>query len=200
MPGTKAANPHGLIGELKDSLRQLMRDKADDLAEDFPGVFDRGIRDVVLTGLEKAQADEGTIWLIDGTQEALVPVYNSGPRAPEFVGRFRQSLRSGMISMVIATEQPICENDVQQNKGQDRTLDSQLGLQTCAMIAAPFYFAGEMRGVISAVQLRKPDDDLPPPPGFSWEDLQSLMRTGTLLGRLVEHKLLTQMLGLELSV
>jgi hypothetical protein len=200
MAGQKAVNPHGVIGELKDTLRELMREHAESLAANFAGVFDRSVRDLVIGGLEKAQADEGTIWVIDESQEFLVPVYNSGPWASEFVGKFRQSLRAGMISMVIATEQPICENGVQQNKGQDRTLDNRLGLETCAMIAVPFRFGGEMRGVVSAVQLRKAGDDLPPPPGFSWDDLQTLLRTGTLLGRLVEHKLLTRMLGLELSL
>lgn len=56
--------------------------------------------------------------------------------------------------MVVATEQPICENQGHQNQQQDPALDRQLQLLTCALLAVPFYFAGELRGVISAVQLQ----------------------------------------------
>ena len=56
--------------------------------------------------------------------------------------------------MVVATEQPICENQGHQNQQQDPALDRQLQLLTCALLAVPFYFAGELHGVISAVQLQ----------------------------------------------
>lgn len=181
--------------ELKQGVMRQLRAAARQVAHDFDAYADRIIRDTVTQGLEAATADEGTIWLIDPEGETLVPVFNSGPHAAKFVGKFRQSLRSGMISMVVATEHPICENDVHLNQQQDRTLDSKLGLQTCAMIAAPFYFAGELRGVVSGVQIRAAG--AADPRGFSYEHLLTLQRTATLLGRLLEHRLIVKQLGIE---
>ncbi|MHA3775014.1 GAF domain-containing protein [Verrucomicrobiota bacterium sgz303538] len=197
MAGQISVIPDGLLSEFKHSFERQLRAAASALDEDFASYFDRNLREMVIAGLTAAEADEGTIWIIDAARETLLPVFNSGPHAAEFVGRFRQSLRSGMISMVVATEQPMCENDVHMNQRQDRTLDSQLGVQTCAMIAVPFYFAGELRGVLSGVQLRSPGDTLPKPHGFAWEHLLVLQRTATLLGRLIEHRLMLRILGAE---
>lgn len=170
-----------------------LRETAENLTGSFQNYFDRVMQEAVERGLSDSGADEGTIWLLDATSEYLVPVFNSGPNASEFVGKFRQSVNSGMISMVVATEQSICENDVHRNQRQDRTLDGKLGVQTRAMIATPVYFAGELRGVISAVQLQSSGDDPAQDvkPGFRCEQLQSLQRTAALLARLIEHKILT---------
>ncbi len=186
-----------LDDELRRTLERQLRTAAGRVSEEFSEYFDRIILETVASGLDHATADEGTIWLIDPEREVLLPVFNSGPNAAKFVGNYRQSLRSGMISMVVATEQPIYENDVHWNRQQDRTLDSQLGVQTTAMIACPFYFAGELRGVLSGVQLRQAEPASKDGNGFTWENLQVLQRTAVVLGRLIEHRLLSRVLGTE---
>ncbi len=163
----------------------------------FDEFFDSTMRAVVIEGLKHAGAHEGTVWLLDETRSFLIPRFNSGPNAVQFVGRFRQSLRSGMISMVVSTEQPICENEVRKNQRQDKTLDHELGVWTCAMLATPFYFAGELRGVISAVQLKTAGSPDPEPPGFSAHDLNVMELMATVLARLVEQQFLSLALGLE---
>jgi GAF domain-containing protein len=165
--------------------------------EKFAELFDGSMRALLTDGFRRAGAEEGTLWLLDEAREALVPRFNSGPNAEGFVDIFRQSLRSGMISMVVAMEQPICENDVQQNRQQDKTLDAKLQLQTCAMLAVPFYFVGELRGVLSCVQLAPAGADCLAPRSFSPEDLQTLQLTGGVLSRLIEHRLLGLCLGVE---
>ena len=152
----------------------------------FEEFFDGTMQALLRDGLNRIQAHEGTVWLLDPTRTFLMPRFNTGPSASEFVGRFRQSLRAGMISMVVATEQPICENDVQKNLQQDKTLDRQLGLLTCSMIAVPFYFTDEMRGVISGVRL-KAAGEANEPPGFGVEDLETLQLTTTVLTRMIER-------------
>jgi hypothetical protein len=116
---------------------------------------------VAIAALEQAfrtaGAEEGTIWLADRTEEVLTPVYNNGPRAEEWVGKFRQPMSAGLISTVFAAEQPFCENEVWRNAAQDRALDQRLAVRTEAMIAVPFYFARECRGVISCVKLAHPE-------------------------------------------
>ncbi len=184
-----------------DVLRPLIEARVKAAAElvgetAFEEFFDRTMRAHLVKAIAAAQAHEGTVWLLDETRSHLVPRFNSGPIAKSFVGSFRQNLRSGMISMVVATEQPICENQVHRNQQQDPTLDQQLQLVTCAMLAVPFYFAGELRGVISAVQLKE-NADAPEPPGFSAENLDTLQLAAEVLSRMVEHQLLSLALGRE---
>jgi hypothetical protein len=162
----------------------------------FEEFFDGTMRTHLVKAIAAAQAHEGSVWLLDETRSCLVPRFNSGPHAASFVGSFRQSLRAGMISMVVATEQPICENRVHQNQQQDPALDRQLQLLTCAMLAVPFYFAGDLRGVISAVQLKE-SADAPEPPGFTAENLDTLQLGAEVLSRMVEHQLLSLALGRE---
>lgn len=162
----------------------------------FEEFFDATMRAHLVKALAAAQAHEGSVWLLDETRSHLVPRFNSGPNAASFVGSFRQSLRSGMISMVVATEQPICENQVHENQQQDPALDRKLQLLTCAMLAVPFYFAGELRGVISAVQLKE-KAGTPEPPGFTAENLDTLQLAAEVLSRMVEHQLLSLALGRE---
>jgi hypothetical protein len=162
----------------------------------FEDFFTPTMRSSLLDGFVQSGAHEGTVWLIDASERFLVPRFNNGPKAASFVGRFRQSLQSGMVSMVVATQQPICENRAHLNAVYDPRLDQELGLVTSAMIAVPFYFAHQLRGVISAVQLRRASSDEPTPPGFSPHDLHQLQRTADVLERLIEHELLTQSLGL----
>lgn len=187
------------LPEVHAMLQSGMQAVAEVVGEQWDKVVDPAIRAVFVEGLAKANAHEGTVWLLDEAREYLIPRFNTGPRAAEFVGHFRQSLRAGMISMVVATELPICENEVHKNGRQDRTLDRALLLQTCAMIAVPLYYASELRGVVSAVQLKPADSPDPDPPGFTVENLQRLQRTADLLARLIEHRLLTVVLGTEFA-
>lgn len=190
-----------LTDDRLDALRPLLEARVKAAAElagetAFEEFFDRTMRAHLGQALAAAGAHEGTVWLLDETRSHLVPRFNSGPNAAGFVGSFRQSLRAGMISMVVATEQPVCENQVHRNQQQDKRLDLQLGLVTCAMLAVPFYFAGKLRGVISAVQLKE-NAEAPEPPGFTAENLATLQLAAEVLSRMVEYRLLSLALGRE---
>ena len=115
-------------------------------------------------------ASEGTIWQLDETRAELVPIWNSGPNAKAFVETYRQPLSTGLISLVCVTEQALCENEVYRHAGQDPTLDRQLGVLTCAMIAVPLRLRGETIGVVSCVKL-KADPEASDPPPFTAADL-----------------------------
>jgi GAF domain len=189
--------PETRLPELRALLHARLQGAAESLEHEGADFFDASTVDMLRTGLARIGAHEGTVWLLDETREYLVPRFNSGPHAAEFVGHFRQSLRSGMISMVVATELPICENEVHKNRQQDPSLDRALKLQTCAMIAVPLYYLGQLRGVITGVQLKPAESLEADPPGFAMEGLAQLQRTASLLGRLIEHRLLTLILGSE---
>ena len=197
-PGRFTVLPEERFAALRPAVEARLREAARQAcAEGFDEVFDQAMRALLVDAFQRVGAHEGTVWLLDAAREALVPRFNSGPHAEKFVGQFRQSIGSGMIGMVVAMEQPICENDVHKNARQDKTLDQQLALQTCAMLAVPLLFAGELRGVISCVQLRRPDAADPDPAGFRVEHLDALQLAVGILSRLVEARLLALCLGLE---
>ena len=123
--------PDERLVALRPELLAALRDAAREVSgEAFADFFDAPMRSLLLDGFERAGAHEGTVWLLDDARAELIPRFNSGPHAERFVGTFRQSVRAGMIGMVAATEQAICENEVCTNARQDRTLDEQLRLKT----------------------------------------------------------------------
>lgn len=191
LPDTRLTALRGLVSSRLEEVAQMLADGS------FDEFFTPTMRAAFRDGLAQAQAHEGTVWLLDTSRTHLVPRFNTGPNAANFVNVFRQPLQAGMISMVVATELPICENEVHKNAQHDRTLDRKLGLVTNSMLAVPLYFAGELRGVISAVKLKRVDSDEPAPPGFSPDNLASLQHIADVLERLIQHELLTLSLGME---
>ena len=190
--------PDERLVALRPELLAALRDAAREVSgEAFADFFNAPMRSLLLDGFERAGAHEGTVWLLDDARTELIPRFNSGPHAERFVGTFRQSVRAGMIGMVAATEQAICENEVCTDKRQDRTLDEQLRLKTWSMIGVPFYYFGELRGVISCVQLVPSDPAQANPPGFSADHLHGMQLTAGVLSRLIEYRLLALCLGLE---
>jgi GAF domain-containing protein len=190
LPDSRLSAVRGIVSTRLDEAARTLAGGA------FDEFFNGTMRAALVEGLVQTGADEGTVWLLDEERSSLVPRFNNGPNAASFVGIFRQTLQAGMISMVVVTEQPICENEVHKNERQDPRLDRQLGLVTCSMLAVPLYFAAELRGVISAVRLKPANSTAPDPAGFSPTDLSALQLAADVLERLIEHELLTLSLGL----
>lgn len=166
--------------------------------ETFPDFFDPIMRGTLRTGFAEARADEGTVWLVDRERGTLVGVINTGSRSEEIAGGAGhvQPLSSGVISMVFRSEQPFCENRMQRHQLQDKTLDRKLGVVTSAMIAVPFYYAREIRGVISCVQLQPaPYSVTEEGPGFPQESLRAVQFSAAVLSRLLDHALLSATIG-----
>jgi len=179
---------------LKSTLTARMtRLGAEIHAEQFAHLLDPLLRKILQQGFTEARAHEGTVWLVDAAGEFLLPAYNAGPHSAEMVGKFKQPLSAGLISMVFATEQPFIENEVSRNAQQSKLLDSRLQVQTHALIAVPFHFLNACRGVVSCVQLKK--NGASDPPGFQPEHLASVQAATALLTRLVEYRLLSRTVG-----
>jgi GAF domain len=182
--------------ELKPALSErLDRITASLTPEQFASLLDPLMRRVLERGFAEAGAHEGTVWLMDGAGECLVPVHNTGPQADRLVGKFKQPLNAGLICMVFASEQPFLENEIARNAGQSKLLDTMLEVQTWAMIAVPFHLMRACRGVVSCVQLKRAGQSASEPPGFQPEHLASVQLTATLLSQLIEHRLLGQAVG-----
>ena len=187
--------PDPRFAELEGALQERMELVARTVQpENFASLLEPLARETLRRGFAEAGAHEGTVWLPDAAGTHLVPVYNTGPHADKFVGKFRQPLNAGLICMVFASEQPIVENEVQANARQSKLLDHLLEVQTHALMAAPFHFLRACRGVVSCVQLNSPDSSAQPR-GFSGTDLTNLQRAAAMCSRLIELRLLSHAVG-----
>lgn len=191
----RGAMPDPVFKEHQAHLHQRLEQMGANLPpEEFDSLLDPLMRENLAAGFSEAGAHEGTIWLLDETNENLQPVLNTGPNAARFVGSFKQPLNTGLICMVMATEQPFLENEVWKNTRQSKLLDSRLQVETCAMIAVPFYFLRACRGVISCVKLKTPGAaDYPPP--FGSNDLAAVLRTTAVLSKLIDFHFLGRAVG-----
>jgi hypothetical protein len=169
--------------------------------ENFLSICDELILKVLRETFERIAADEGSIWLLDQEKKFLVAAYNNGPNAEKIVG-FRHPLSEGIISLVAASENAFVENQVYKNKSHSATLNKKLGRTTYAMIAVPFYFLNQVRGVISCVQLLDvlvQEGQAAPvgrtPPGFSPRDLNAVQTTSAVVRDLIDYRLLGTAIG-----
>ena len=167
----------------------------------FMSLCDGLVLSLLHDGFRQVGASEGSIWLLDPEKQHLVVTHNSGPDAAKIVG-FKQPVSEGIVSMVVATEQAFAENEVFKNKKHSPTLDRTLGKTTYAMVVVPFYLLGQVRGVISCVQLLNvryetggavPTETLPS--GFAPEHMGVMQRTATIMTDLLDHRLLKSAIG-----
>ncbi len=141
----------GLTDRLDRAAKLVTRETFNDFADDL-------MTTILADSFAVAGADEGTLWLVNPAKRQLDAVFNTGSTAAK-VTKLSQTLDRGLISMVFSTGQPFCENDISQNPEHDKTVDLQVGSPTTAMIAVPFYFAQECRGIVSCVHLAKTHRD-----------------------------------------
>jgi len=200
MPTRFNLQPDQRFISMREHLHERVREAAAALdGETFADFFDPLMQLTVRDAFDAVQAHEGTIWIADNAQEYLVPAFNTGPNAAEFVNKFRQPLNQGLISLVFRNGQSFCENQVYKNAQQDKTLDSKLHVLTCAMIAVPLYFAQNVRGVISCVQLKDANAATPDPSGFSPAAILRIERLSAVLGRMLDLSLVGTTVGWRVS-
>jgi len=154
--------------------------------DNFASLADGLFLEVLRRGVEEVGGDEATVWLPDLAGEHLVPACNTGPRAGELVGVLRQPLSSGLVSLVFATEQPMLVNAAHSDPRHSPLVDRALAQRTDALIAVPFSFLRSGRGVLSCVRLAGGVGGQ-----FAPEHLGRIQRTSVVLGRLVEHRILS---------
>jgi len=169
--------------------------------ENFLSICDEVVLKLVNDTFERIGADEGSIWLIDHEKRALVATYNSGENSDKVVG-YELPLGSGIISLVVASENAFIENQVYKNKVHNAELGRKLGKTIYAMIAVPLYFLNQVRGVISCVQLldvviekgqAEPTGEKPP--GFKPLDLNAVQTVAAAVRDLLDYRLLGTAVG-----
>lgn len=177
---------------LRDSLARVAGDM---LPEGFTQLYTTLMASVLQSGCRTAGADAVGIWLADSEEDQLALMSGHGGRVEECVGEYKQPLSSGLISMVYATGQAFCENEIQGRPGHSPVLDELLGVKTQAMIAVPFYFAQHIRGVVSFVQLSEREDESAQARGFSQSDLREVKLATASVQKLLDLRLIEHLLG-----
>ena len=194
---------------LAEQVRKLAEACCDHATNTCPTTLLDGIHGRVLdSALGSIGAHEGSLWLAVDEGKALLPVWNNGPDAKQFVGSFRLPASDGITGLVFSSGLSVCETEVCFNERQHRDLDGKLGVLTWAMLATPLSYFGEVRGVITAVRLVRCESlasmpasraewpaDIPVPESFSLEDLALTEQAAAVLGRLLEHRFQAWALG-----
>ncbi len=134
------------------------------------------------------------LWLRDRENRHLVLAYNTGATGPAAC-EIRQPITEGIVSLVLHSEQPFLENDVQKNAQHSKLVDLALHQRTEAMIATPFYLQSQCRGVLSCVQIRTETTLVRPNHRFEMVDLEAMQMASTLLGDAVDYQLLRTTIG-----
>ncbi len=132
-----------------------------------------------------AGADGGTLWMLCPGAGALEAVFN--PLEPEIAGK-RQPLVSGIVSLVLATGEPVCVSGVPDHRSHSPAIDLALGKTTHGMIAVPFVLAGTVRGVLTAVRLT---GNAP----FGETETRIIARFAEILASLMVQNLTARILG-----
>src|SRR5438309_10138316 len=108
---------------------------------------------------------------------------------------FKQPVSQSIVSLVFASEHAFCENQVYKNAKHSATLDKKLHKTTYAMIAVPFYFLNQVRGVISCVQLLDvmvhDGEAAPPgatPAGFGPHELNAIQTISAVARDLIAYR------------
>ncbi len=188
-------SPDPKISEHASHIESSLARAASQLTpEEFKGLIGDPGRSVLRSAMDCVKSDAIAVWLVDRELKNLAVTHCEPDQ--NFVG-WEQSVSEGLTSLAYASEQSLCENQVYLNSQHSKRADQEFGQITCAMIATPFYVAGTLRGVISTVQL-KDSESATDPAGFSARNLNRMRRLSTVIERLVNYRLLTTLLDIEL--
>lgn len=163
--------------------------------ESFAALYqgDRVIRDATRLVARGIDADSLCFWIMNPDRTQLAVVY--GEPDDRMMGR-ELPIGEGMISLVLASEQALCENAVYESERHSSRFDKELGIITCAMIAVPFYLDGQLVGVLSCIRQKNQPSD-PDPPGFSAAHLNAMQHLARTTERQIKYLTLLKLTGLE---
>ncbi len=142
-----------------------------------------------------AAAHEGVIWMLDTEQKNLLCAVQLGKASRNLVN-FRMPVDAGISGMVLALQQPFCENNLSENRAAASMLEERMGVVICSRILVPFFIAEKMRGVVACYRTKTTLEE-PDPPGFETDAVEEMSLLARLLGRLFDHKLLCAAVGIS---
>jgi hypothetical protein len=177
--------------ELEREMRQFGREL--DQGNELQALLDPLMRRLFDQCRIAMGADSGAIWLANNERTRLAISYDA-PR--EDLAGLEVPIGSGIISLVLASEQGLCEAGAYRHARHDKSLDQRLGRVTSSMVACPFYISGELRGVLSFVKWKSHEAD-PDPPPFQAVELIRTQQLSAELERLLNLRILQILFDLD---
>jgi hypothetical protein len=86
------------------------------------------IEEILRRSCTQISCPNSALWLAEA--DHLLPIVGYGPHASNFIGEYRHPLSEGIISMVHASGQPFCENNISANPQHSSRLYLQPYIQT----------------------------------------------------------------------
>ncbi len=185
----------GVAPHLPSIEERLAQFSAGIRAANLMEILDPLLQRLIADCFRDAQAHEGVVWMLDGEGTHLLCACQVGSASSRLLN-YRLPLDTGLASMVLAMQQPFCENSLAANRTLPSSLEERLGVVLCSRILVPFFIAGKARGVVGAYRT-KPASDAPDPAGFGPDAVEEMSLLARLLGRLLDHKLLCAAIGLD---
>lgn len=177
--------------ELQSEMEQFAR-RLDEGSE-LSALLDPLMRSRLDQTRQSIGADEVSIWLTNPERSRLGVCFCM---PDDSLCGTEISLGSGLIGLVLAAEQGICENSAYLNSRHDKTVDQKVGKITSNIVACPFYISGELRGVLSFVKLKTSPDD-PDPAPFAAGELYQTQQLAVELERLLNLRLIQIIFDLD---
>jgi hypothetical protein len=177
--------------ELQRELEQFARTL--DEGSELNALLDPLMRQLLDQTRQQIGADEVSLWLTNPSRTRLGVCFCAPNEA---LCGTEIPLGSGLIGMVLAAEQGICENTAYQNQRHDKTIDEHVGKITTSIVACPFYVCGELRGVLSFVKL-KASLTSPDPAPFQAAELLQAQQLAVILERLLNLRVVQILFDLD---
>jgi len=146
---------NSLLEEFGDTLRRQMTKSADEL---WNGRFDRLLTPVIQAQIQHAlvqtECDDLFVFLLDKNAEGLVPVHRKSvlSESGEVLEADDVIIRDGLLTMVCASGQSICDNGIQNNPFWTSEIEEMLSGPVKDVIVTPLRFADRLRGVACFVR------------------------------------------------
>ena len=176
---------------LRESARQATPEQLRDR-------IDAPLGNMIDAALAGTGSDEGTVWAADRDLEepALVPIYHfrPGKDTKEFLEKVSQPLGDGLISMVFASGNSLCENDIANDPAHSKIVDTTTGRKTRAMIVTPIYASSVVIAVLTGVRIA-PENTGEQSSGdaYSSKDLATLQSAARIIGEVFELRYLARL-------
>lgn len=125
---------------------------------------------------EQIGACEGSLWWKYPDADHLEIIYNSGPVSEKLVGKVKQPLSEGIVSLVYHSGEPLYTNQICDEPNHSKYIDTELGQETHRLLACPLLVGGRIVGAITAVVLDKNSTK-----HFGFSDLESVQNLSEML-------------------
>lgn len=156
---------------------------------------DTPVRQLMARFVPLTHSHEIAVWAKDPAADQLVPILDTAGPDGGFEMKAAQSLSRGIVSRVYKENTTFLESGFWRARERSPEVDAVLQQVTQNEMCVPFYLAGRLLGVMSAVQLTDRKHAAPKRWGFDAQDLAVLGAAAEAVAQAMERAWLAQRAG-----